>query len=303
MTLALANAISNGVLNSVAHDSEDVNVDAPPGSGKTYLLQSCAAIISMHLGKVSLIACNTNEQANELTRRMATRFRTMRIQRLTASGVHSIPTLAGFRNIIIDDTPHVVTTVVTTADKLIESPSAPKVDMLMIDEAYQLKYSSFMMLRRLAPRSLTIGDPGQIDPIVQVSVRHWADDKEGPHLPAPRVILARNEARRFQLPLSRRLPSDSADIVRDAFYPGMTFTGLVTSAMRRLPPRRDDADRSHPRRGARLRLDGRSDAPSPGSDPFRSGAGRSPRPDGPPDPFPSSGGRGRRRSGNDPPTL
>jgi hypothetical protein len=106
--------------------------------------------------------------------------------------------------------------------------------MLMIDEAYQLKYSSFAVLRGLAPRSLTIGDPGQIDPIVQGSVRHWADDAEGPHLPAPRVVLARNEARRFQLPISRRLPSDSADIVRDAFYPGLSFSGLVTPAMRHL---------------------------------------------------------------------
>jgi len=159
----------------------------------------------------------------------------MNIQRLTASGVPNIGMLDALPNVVVGDKPRVgINTIVTTADKLIESPSAPHADILMIDEAYQLKYSSFMMIRELAPRSLTIGDPGQIDPIVQVSVRHWADNKEGPHLPAPQVILARNEARHFQLPLSWRLPSDSADIIRSAFYPNMNFTGLVTPGMRNL---------------------------------------------------------------------
>jgi predicted ABC-type transport system involved in lysophospholipase L1 biosynthesis ATPase subunit len=125
MTIALAKAISNDVLNSVARDGEDVNVDAPPGSGKTHLLESCAALNSMHFGRITLVACNSNKQANELTQRMAIRFRAMNIQRLTASGVNSIPMLDGLPNVMVDDKPRGVRTVVTTADKLIESPSAP----------------------------------------------------------------------------------------------------------------------------------------------------------------------------------
>jgi hypothetical protein len=235
MTLALAEATSNDVLNSVAYDAEDVNVDAPPGSGKTYLLESCAALSANHFGRRTLIACNSNDQADDLASRLALRFPGLNIVRLVASNVQAVPALAAYRNVIVrpQAVPGAMTTITTVA-KLIESPTAPTADILMFDEAYQLKYADFLQVRGQAPRAVTIGDPGQIDPIVPVPVRHWAADAEGPHLPAPQVILARNEARRFQLPVSRRLPTDSAEIVRAAFYPNMTFTGLATPEQRRV---------------------------------------------------------------------
>src|SRR5262249_12907997 len=161
----------------------------------------------MHLGMSSVIVCISNAQANDLTRRLATRFPRMRVQRLTASGVRSVPSLTGLPNVVVDyRASRGFQALVTTVAKLIDSPNAPGADMLMVDESYQLKHSDYSMVRGLAPRALMIGDPGQIDPIVQVPVRHWASSADGPHLPAPRVVLQRNEARRFQLPVSRRLP-------------------------------------------------------------------------------------------------
>jgi hypothetical protein len=70
---------------------------------------------------------------------------------------------------------------------------------------------------------MLIGDPGQIRPIVKTPIRHFAADPNGPHVAAPLGLVAANAARSFELPLSRRLPQDTVDVVQPPFYPNFSF--------------------------------------------------------------------------------
>jgi len=80
-----------------------------------------------------------------------------------------------------------------------------------------------------------VGDPGQIDPIVRVPVERWAGSPTGPHVPCPDAFLARHPGTRVvPLPVSRRLPFDSAEIVQRAFYPDLPFTSEAAMGTRAL---------------------------------------------------------------------
>jgi AAA domain len=109
-------------------------------------------------------------------------------------------------------------------------------EYLFVDEAFQVKKSDYERVRGLAAQAMLIGDPGQIRPIVQTSIRHFAADPNGPHVAAPNGLLAANAARRFELPLSRRLPQDTVDIVQPVFYPNLAFQGLAAAGDRYLDP-------------------------------------------------------------------
>lgn len=231
MKLQKTEAIYNEVLHAIAASQDDLAVSAPPGSGKTHLAEACAALNRLHLKKSTLIACHTNEQADDLTRRSAQRFPKLPIARLTGSKYQASPDLETLTNVVIGSDVGGTTTITTVA-KLIEIQHPPQADLLIVDEAYQMRYCDYQMIRNLAPRAIQIGDFGQIDPIVPIKVEHWAEDPYGPHVPAPKAVLARNEAHHFSLPISRRLCTDSAEILSDAFYPGLPFTGTASPAAR-----------------------------------------------------------------------
>jgi hypothetical protein len=90
-----------------------------------------------------------------------------------------------------------------------------------------------------------VGDPGQIRPVVRADVTRWSGDPAGPHVPAPRALLATHpDVRRITLPVSRRLVDDSARLVRRAFYPDLEFAALERAWDRRVEFRRLTA--AHP---------------------------------------------------------
>ena len=76
-----------------------------------------------------------------------------------------------------------------------------------------------MLLGQVADRFVLIGDPGQIPPVVSVDVLRWETSPRPPHVAAPRLILQDSRLRpeQWQLPATRRLPYDSAALVRK-FY-------------------------------------------------------------------------------------
>src|SRR5262249_48800472 len=93
-------------------------------------------------------------------------------------------------------------------------------DHLLVDEAWQMAWSDFMLLSQVAPRFVMVGDPGQIDPVVTIDVSRWATATTPPQAPAPELILGarpRPTLELLELPASRRLPADSVEIV-NGFY-------------------------------------------------------------------------------------
>jgi hypothetical protein len=89
-----------------------------------------------------------------------------------------------------------------------------------VDEAWQMAEADFMLLRQVAPRSVLVGDPGQIPPVVTIDTARWATAPQAPHRPAPELILGAADdlpLLTLELPATQRLPYDSAQIV-NTFY-------------------------------------------------------------------------------------
>jgi hypothetical protein len=235
--LAAADATCNAILNAVTNTSDDVVVDSPPGAGKTRLLEDATGHATLVLGRRVIIACTSNDQANDAARRLAQAFPQLSIDRFMASGSERPEHLNGVNNVgIVTVTADLSApvTVATSAKYSQINGLGFQPDYLFVDETYQLKKADYDRIRGLARQAMLIGDPGQIDPIYKTSIRHFAADPDGPHLAAPYGLIGANAAHRFNLPLSRRLPQDTVEIVQPAFYATMSFRGLADAGERQL---------------------------------------------------------------------
>ena len=197
-------------------------VQAPPGSGKTYQLTRAAVSGADGRGRLRVaIACQTNSQADDVARRLAEMGAAAPIVRF-ASGRASKPAdLSDAVRWVTSgkDLPHERCIVVSTTAKWSLSDLPDPFDILFVDEAWQLAHMDFQVLTRVAGRFVFIGDPGQIPPVVTVPTLRWETSPQPPHRPAPEVMRAIPDAnpRLLQLPATRRLPFDSARLVRN-FY-------------------------------------------------------------------------------------
>ncbi len=192
---------------------------APPGSGKTYVMLRAVALAAHRRQRVA-VATQTNAQADDLCRRLARDFPRVAAVRY-ASAARAVVDLgasiawarAG------KDVPSGPAVVVGTTSKWAASTIDEPYDFLFVDEAWQTSWADFMTLSAVAPRFVLVGDPGQIPPVVSIEVARWQTSRRPPHAPAPEVILRDRSlpARALSLPVTTRLPHDTAAMVR-AFY-------------------------------------------------------------------------------------
>ncbi len=194
-------------------------VQAPPGSGKTWLLLKL--VNAAHARRLRIaIATQTNTQADDICKRLAEGYRhipAIRFAGAKASEVFLGDTITWETD--SGDLPVGPCVVIGTAAKWGLVKIDRPFDVLFIEEAWQLSWADFMLLGKVAERFVLIGDPGQIPPVVPIDVSRWETSPRPPHRAAPQVILedARLHPERWSLPASRRLPRDTVDLVR-AFY-------------------------------------------------------------------------------------
>ena len=209
-------------------------VQAPPGSGKTWLLLRAVAH-ARGLGLRVAIATQTNSQADDICRRFARDYPALQIVRFAGGGS---PPVAFGRTVIwetsVGNLPHDACIVVGTAAKWGLVNLDDPFDVLFIEEAWQLSWADFMLLDQVAPRFVLIGDPGQIPPVVSVDVARWETSPRPPHLAAPKIILEDPGLRpeRWSLPATRRLPSDTATLI-GSFY-DFSFDSFAGPGERRI---------------------------------------------------------------------
>src|SRR5277367_1429705 len=192
---------------------------APPGSGKTYVMLRAVALAAHRRQRVA-VATQTNAQADDLCRRLAQDFPRVAAVRYASAARAMVDLGASIAWARAGrDVPSGPTVVVGTTSKWAASTIDEPYDFLFVDEAWQTSWADFMTLSAVAPRFVLVGDPGQIPPVVSIDVARWQTSRRPPHAPAPDVILRDRSlpARALSLPLTTRLPHDTAAMVR-AFY-------------------------------------------------------------------------------------
>jgi hypothetical protein len=209
---------------------------APPGSGKTRLLCRVASSLANRPARFRVaIACQTNSQADDICRRLSERNPGVPVCRFTSSG-STPPALPPLVQITSEkqQLPLGPCLVVATSAKWGLIDLQAPFDVLFVDEAWQLAHKSLLLLTQVSERFILIGDPGQIPPVVSVDASRWVTAVQAPHRPAPEIMLrvASNEAARFQLPATWRLPFETAELVR-GFY-DFEFGAVAEPSARRL---------------------------------------------------------------------
>ena len=220
-------------------------VEAPPGSGKTHLL--LAAAVKAHArGMRVAVATQTNTQADDICRRLSSA--SVRSIRFASKGRPqvSLGATAAYETkaVNLPATPCIV--VGTSAKWGLVSGIVP-FDVLFIEEAWQLAWSDFMLLRQVSARFVLIGDPGQVPPVVSTDVSRWVTAPRPPHAPAPAVLLEDDgiDCLHLSLPATRRLPPDTVDLIRSFYgFHFDAFAGPGDRAVEAGGASRDAADKA-----------------------------------------------------------
>lgn len=158
-------------------------VDAPAGAGKTGLVTRLIPAYARSGHSVAVVT-QTNEQADDLTRRLATEQPGLGIVRLV-SAKHTPQTLPN--NVSVQTNPtHALGQgpVVATADKWafsVEALGGTRFRVGIIDEAYQMAGGKLLYIADLFESLDLVGDPGQLSPFSQVDTSPWAGLAVDPH--------------------------------------------------------------------------------------------------------------------------
>jgi len=193
-------------------------VKAPPGAGKTYLL--IQLLTAAHAaGMRCAVGTFTNAQADDICRRLSETSPEVRIVRFAGSSPLESDLPNGIEIVTnAGDLPRGPSVVVASTAKWAFYEREP-FDALLIDEAWQISWSDFLVLLPLSARFVLIGDPGQIPPVVSIATARWETSGNAPHRPVPERLCSGDFADLVleELPGSRRLPADAVNLV-NAFY-------------------------------------------------------------------------------------
>ena len=220
-------------------------VQAPPGSGKTYMLLAVVSEL-VRKGKRVSLAAQTRRQADDIAHRWARDYGELPAVRLGSSGSQapddfpdSVPWITELAEL-----PHGPGLYISTTAKWTWVRNLEPFDVLAIDEAWQMAWGDLMQCAKLSKKFFMIGDPGQIPPVVSVDVRRWATAPRPPHKPAPEVVMDDPELRATaligSLPACRRLPNESVKYVKP-FY-NFDFSAYAEPNERLLKVSNDEAD-------------------------------------------------------------
>jgi hypothetical protein len=168
-------------------------VIAPPGSGKTGIVERVATFEVAYRHGRPAVATQTNAQACDVARRMKTGFPKLRVTLFVKedfsvpSWVLAIPGLIIARKSgQVPPGPGIVIANATRWSWMDRGQVQP-FTQLIVDEAYQLADYRFAQISELAHRILLVGDPGQIEPIVSCEIERWACEQDPSSRYCPRA--------------------------------------------------------------------------------------------------------------------
>lgn len=137
-------------------------IQAPPGSGKTWLLLKTVAA-AFALGRRVAIATQTNAQANDICQRFARDYSKLRVIRFASARGAQMELGDSIEwETETNALPSTKCIVVATTAKWSLINMHDPFDLVFVEEAWQMGWADFMLLGQVAERFVLIGDPGQI---------------------------------------------------------------------------------------------------------------------------------------------
>ncbi len=236
-----ADLVVNAAITAAIHGTDPmVIVKSPPGAGKTFLAEcACAVAASDPRMKVAIVTPNV-AQAYDIARRL-TAYDMPRLVAMHAQHRQLPPDLVGRVveqkgwNPAANAGPGILVGNVHVLAQHLPSLNTHEFDLLIIDEAYQLDASNLMTVCDLAPRTLMVGDPGQLPPVQPVDTANLEAAEHKMHWSAPDYVLDRfPRTPVYELPVTRRLSADTTAFVQPAFYPDLHFDSVVPERNRKL---------------------------------------------------------------------
>ena len=228
----LADTALRDVLESQWRGEPAVVLRSPPGAGKTGVAQRVALQSAISLRERCMVVTQTNEQAFDLTRRLARNKAGFPVHLFARQDLLIPRDIRDAPAVIFVSSPAELPvgpaiTVSNAAKWSWIEGGANLFDVQVIDEAFQLPDYRYHLVSNLASRHVLIGDPGQIDPFVNCEIERWRCDPAGPQIACPVALLQRHPGiLQLALPVSRRLNADTVSLVQPAFYPDMPFQAL-----------------------------------------------------------------------------
>jgi hypothetical protein len=213
-------------------------VDSPPGAGKSTLVVTIAEVRTSKHGDQVPIITQTNDQADDLVRSLATRLagpgRTVgRLHARNYSPPEDLQTAPGvsFSNDVSALTDCVVLVAPIKKWAFIDRGHWP---YAIIDEAYQVSSHDLTSVGDRFDAYVAVGDPGQLSP--------WSSgddtlvrgiDASPLDSAANRLYTAVGSASRLvALPVSWRLTPAAVEVISPAFYPQQFSAGTLPGARR-----------------------------------------------------------------------
>ncbi|MGW2052762.1 AAA family ATPase [Streptomyces sp. NPDC001840] len=222
-----------------AGSSRGVVVDSPPGAGKSTLVVRAAHHVVAQ-GTPVMIVAQTNEQVDDLTERLVSRYPELTVGRLLRSGgvlARRLAGLAGVRGARrVADLGTLPPVVIATAAKWARvTDDQGHWPLAIVDEAYQMRSDALLACAGLFDQALFVGDPGQLDPFSSIKTERWTGLGWNPLNNAVDVTIAHNpDMAAHALPVSWRLPASAAQLTERAFYPFTPFISGTQPQDRRM---------------------------------------------------------------------
>ncbi|MEU9247325.1 AAA domain-containing protein [Streptomyces sp. NPDC048385] len=232
-----ANAATAAILADMADSRHKaVVVDSPPGAGKSTLVVRAAQELTAG-GEQPIVVAQTNNQVDDLIRRLATTRPDVALGRLSAGDYNPPQALSALPNTAVGRTLADLAgcqIVVGTAAKWATVRDGT-FGWAILDESYQMRSDMLLQIVERFDRGLFVGDPGQLDPFTIVGTERWIGLPHDPTQNGVSVMLEHNpNTPVHRLPVSWRLPPSAAPTVNEAFYPFTGFTAGTEHGTRAL---------------------------------------------------------------------
>lgn len=187
-------------------------VESPPGAGKTTLVVEIICHLLERTDLKLVVVSPTNRGCFDLAQRIGAQMGKTEAGEecvVLSGSVHKLMP----RNVAktpSEDWTHNYITVRTIASCSFKTPEA---DVMIFDEGYQVTLADAAEAADKSTQILTVGDPGQIGPVITADVSSFSRRREAPHFRAPDVFSQREEATVLTMGSTYRLGPETVEAI------------------------------------------------------------------------------------------